>query len=272
MALTQQELQSLLEVRNRAPHQLLGMHPLGDGSGLVARALAPNASKVELQPARENDKPAFELRRIGNTPIFEGGTSEASKVYAYELVITNRAGERWRARDPYSFLPTLSESDLYLFGQGDERRIYDKLGAQLRAVDGVAGASFAVWAPNAQRVSVVGDFNAWDGRVHQMRALGTSGVWEIFAPGVKEGAHYKFELRTRQGRIALKTDPFGFFFEVPPKNAAIVWDNRKFKWTDKAWLAHPNQSNPLPSPMSCYEIHLGSWRKKTKSESLSYSD
>src|SRR6266478_228572 len=272
MALTQQELQSLLEVRNRAPHQLLGMHPLGDGSGLVARALVPNATKVELQPVHENDKPSFELARIGNTPLFEGGTNEASQVYAYDLVITNQAGDRWRTRDPYSFLPTLGESDLYLFGQGDERRIYDKLGAQLRTIDGVAGASFAVWAPNAQRVSVVGDFNAWDGRVHQMRALGASGVWEIFAPGVKEGAHYKFELRTRQGRVALKTDPFGFFFEVPPKNAAIVWDNRKFKWTDKAWLAERKKSDPLRSPMSVYELHIGSWKKKSASESLSYRE
>ena len=171
MALTQPELQSLLEVRNRAPHQLLGMHPLGDGSGLVARALVPNATKVELQPVHENDKPSFELGRIGNTPLFESGTNEASRVYAYDLVITNQAGDRWRTRDPYSFLPTLGESDLYLFGQGDERRIYDKLGAQLRTIDGVAGASFAVWAPNAQRVSVVGDFNAWDARFHQMRLL-----------------------------------------------------------------------------------------------------
>jgi len=246
MALTQPELQSLLEVRHRAPHQLLGMHPMGDGSGVVARALAPNATKVELQPVHENDKPSFELRRIGNTPVFEGETNEASQVYAYDLVITNQAGDRWRTRDPYSFLPTLGESDLYLFGQGDERRIYDKLGAQLRTIDGVAGASFAVWAPNAQRVSVVSDFNAWDARWHQMRSLGSSGVWEIFVPGVAEGAHYKFEIRSLQGKVGMKTDPYGFFFEVPPKTAAIVWNNRKFQWTDERWLAQRQQTDPFP--------------------------
>src|SRR6266568_4716912 len=272
MALTQPELQSLLEVRHRAPHQLLGMHPMGDGSGVVARALAPNATKVELQPVHENDKPSFELRRLGNTPVFEGGTNEASQVYAYDLVITNLAGDRWRTRDPYSFLPTLGESDLYLFGQGDERRIYDKLGAQLRRIDGVAGASFGVWAPNAQRVSVVGDFNAWDGRLHQMRSLGSSGIWEIFVPGVAEGAHYKFEIRSLQGKVGMKTDPYGFFFEVPPKNAAIVWNNHKFQWTDERWLAQRQQTDPLRAQLSIYEIHLGSWRKKTKAESLSYRE
>src|SRR6266404_2121889 len=272
MALTQQELQSLLEVRNRAPHQLLGMHPLGDGSGIVARALVPNATKVELQPVHESDKPSFELQRLGNTPLFEGVTNEASRVYAYDLVIFDSAGNVSRTRDPYSFLPTLGESDLYLFGKGDEHRIYDKLGAQLRTIDAVAGASFAVWAPNAQRVSVVGDFNSWDGRAHQMRSLGSSGVWEIFVPGVAEGAHYKFEIRNLHGKIGLKTDPYGFFFEVPPKNAAIVWNNRKFEWTDELWLAQRRQTDALRAPLSVYEIHLGSWRKKTKAESLSYRE
>src|SRR2546423_7556434 len=164
MALTQPELQSLLEVRNRAPHQLLGMHPLGDGSGVVARALVPNATKVELQPVHENDKPGFELGRLGNTPVFEGGTNEASQVYAYDLVITNQSGDRWRTRDPYSFLPTLGESDLYLFGQGDERRTYDKLCPRPRTLNRVARGTFAGWAPHSHPVSVVGDSNSCGAR------------------------------------------------------------------------------------------------------------
>src|SRR5439155_18459279 len=157
MALTQQDIQSLLEVKSRSPHQFLGMHPLDDGSGVVARALAPNAAKVEIQPVHEKEKPEFELKRVGNTPLFEASSTEASHVYAYDLVVTEQGGKVHRTRDPYSFLPTLGESDLYLFGKGEEHKIYDKLGAQLRTIDGVAGASFAVWAPNAQRVSVVGD-------------------------------------------------------------------------------------------------------------------
>ena len=156
MILTDAELESLLEARHRSPHQLLGLHPLGDGSGLVVRAFLPEAAKVELVPVHEKGKPKIKLQRIHEDGLFEGVTKEADKVYAYELLITDAAGATRRTRDPYSFLPTLGEQDLYLFGQGNERRIYDKLGAQLRTIDGVAGTSFAVWAPNAQRLSVVG--------------------------------------------------------------------------------------------------------------------
>src|SRR5439155_7646144 len=139
-------------------------------------------------------------------------------------------------RGAYSFLTTLGETDLYLFGQGNERRIYDKLGAHLRVIDGVAGTSFAVWAPGARRVSVVGDFNSWDGRFHPMRSLGASGVWELFIPELGEGTLYKFEIRDAHGNLVVKTDPYGTFFEMAPKNAAIVWNNEKFKWTDEKWL------------------------------------
>jgi 1,4-alpha-glucan branching enzyme len=272
MVLTQEELQSLIEVKTRAPHTFLGMHSLGNGAGLVVRALLPNAAKVEAQPVHEKDKPAIKLKRIARTDVFEGVTEDTDRVYAYDLVITDHAGKLTRTRDAYSFLPTLSESDLYLFGKGDERRIYDKLGSQLRSIDGVPGASFAVWAPNAQRISVVGDFNGWDGRCHQMRSLGSSGVWEIFIPGVGEGTHYKYEIRDAHGKIALKTDPYGFFFEIPPKNAAIVWNNAKFSWTDERWLAQRAHRDALRSPLSVYEVHLGSWRKKSMGESLSYRE
>jgi 1,4-alpha-glucan branching enzyme len=272
MLLTHDELRSLVEVRNRSPHQLLGLHPLGDGGGLVARALLPGAAKVEVRPVHEKDKPTVKLKRVPRTDLFEGVTKEANRVYAYDLVITDPAGNVRRARDAYSFLPTLGESDLYLFGKGEEHRIYEKLGAQLRTIDGVHGASFAVWAPNAQRISVVGDFNNWDGRFHSMRLLGSSGVWEIFVPGVGEGAHYKYEVRDQHGNISLKTDPYGAFFETPPKNAAIVWNTRKFAWTDDAWFSRRREQDPLRSPLSVYEMHLGSWRKKSPGESFSYRE
>src|ERR1035437_5170538 len=249
MILTPDELRSLVDLTHQSPHSLLGMQPLGGKSGLVVRALLPDAQKVEVQPVHEKNKPKFELQRIPNTGIFEGVTKLADKVYAYDLVITDKAGHTRRTRDTYSFLPTLGEADLFLFGKGDERKIYDKLGAQLRTIDGVPGTSFAVWAPNAQRVSVVGDFNGWDGRFHQMRPLGSSGVWEIFIPGVGEGTKYKFEVRNLHGKIVLKTDPYGFFFETAPKNAAIVWNNRKFEWTDEAWLAQRRQRDPLREPL-----------------------
>jgi 1,4-alpha-glucan branching enzyme len=272
MLLTKDELHSLVELIHQSPHSLLGMQPLGGRAGLVVRAFLPDAAKVEVQPVHEKDKPRFALQRIHESGLFEGTTKSAKDVYAYDLVITNHQGRTRRTRDAYSFLPTLGESDLYLFGKGDERRIYEKLGAQLRVIDGVPGTSFAVWAPNAQRVSVVGDFNQWDGRFHSLRLLGASGVWEIFVPGVGVGAHYKFEIRDAHGRISLKTDPCGFFFETAPKNAAIVWDTRQFKWNDGAWLKRRRERNALRSPMSIYEVHIGSWRKKSANESWSYRE
>jgi len=272
MLLTKDELRSMVELTHQSSHTLLGMHPLGDGSGLVVRALLPDAAKVEIHPTHEKDKPKFELKRIPKTDVFEAVTKLANKVYAYDLVITDKAGRTRRTRDAFSFLPTLGESDLFLFGKGDERQIYEKLGAQLRVIDGVPGTSFAVWAPNAQRVSVVGDFNHWDGRFHPMRLLGASGVWEIFIPGAGQGAHYKFEIRDAHGNIKLNTDPFGFFFEVAPKQAAIVWDTKKFKWNDDAWLKQRREHDALHTPMSVYEVHVGSWQKKTATESWSYRE
>jgi len=272
MALTQEELRSLTELKTRSPHELLGMHPCPDGPSLLVRAMLPDAAKVEAQPVHEKDKPVIKLKRLPRTDIFEGTTTESDRVYAYDLVITDRSGNVRRTRDPYSFLPTLSEEDLFLFGKGDERRIYDKLGAQLRIIDGASGASFAVWAPNAQRISVVGDFNGWDGRCHMMRSLGSSGVWEIFIPGVTEGVCYKYEIRNLHGHIVLKTDPYGFYFEKPPKNASIVWNSKKFEWSDQAWMEGRPQRDPLRAPVSIYEVHLGSWRRKSPDEWLNYRE
>ena len=272
MILTSAELDSLIQVQHRNPHSLLGMHPLGDGSGVVVRAFLPNAASIEVVPTQEKGKPSFKLTQLNEAGLYEGVSKAAGKVYAYELVVTDYQGNKRKMRDGYSFLPSVGETDLHLFGEGNERRIYDKLGAQLRTIDGVAGTSFAVWAPNAQRVSVVGEFNAWDGRYQPMRLLGASGVWEIFVPGVGEGAHYKFEVKDRDGNLMLKADPYGYFFEAAPKNASIVWDNKKFKWTDAKWIEARSKRNALRSPMSIYELHPGSWRKKNQFESLSYRE
>jgi 1,4-alpha-glucan branching enzyme len=271
MILTKEEADSLTEVRHRSPHEFLGMHLLGDGSGVVARVFSPRAAGVEIVPTHEKDKPRFHLQQV-RPGLFEGTTTRAGAVYAYDVLITEQDGTQVQSRDPYSFLPTVGETDLYLFGQGNEHRIYDKLGAHLRTIDGVKGTSFAVWAPDAQRVSVVGDFNHWDGRCHAMRSLGASGVWELFIPGVGEGACYKYEVKTRSGALALKTDPYGVYFEIAPKNAAIVWSGDKFAWDDEAWLLKRREHNPFKNPMSIYEAHLGSWMKKNKLEWLTYRE
>ena len=272
MILTDSEMNSLLQAQHRHPHQLLGMHPLGDGSGVVVRAFLHNAAKVEVAPVSEKTKPKFKLEQIHESGLYEGVAKGVNKVYAYDLIITDYQGNTRRTRDGYSFLPTLGETDLHLFNEGNDRKLYDKLGAQLRTVDGVAGTSFAVWAPNAQRVSVVGEFNNWDGRFHPMRHLGSSGVWELFVPGLGEGTLYKFEVKNAQGVPVLKTDPFGFLFERAPKTASVVWNNQKFPWTDKAWMDKRTQRDPLRSPASIYEMHLGSWRKKNAFESLGYRE
>ncbi len=168
------------------------------------------------------------------------------------------------------FAPTLSDADLHRISEGEELRLYEKLGAQLRKVDGVHGTAFAVWAPGAKRVSVIGDFNDWDGRRNEMRRLGDSGVWELFVPGVGQGALYKFQLLNALGQVVDKTDPMGRFFEKPPKGAAIVWDTSHFRWNDHDWLEQRAGRNALELPMSIYEVHLGSWRKHSDAESYSY--
>ncbi|HXI51203.1 MAG TPA: 1,4-alpha-glucan branching protein GlgB [Candidatus Saccharimonadales bacterium] len=272
MILTQEELESLIQAQHRHPHQLLGMHALGDGSGLVVRAYLRDAAQIEIVPVLEKARPAFPLTRIHESGLFEGVTRETSKVYAYDLVITDYQGKVRRHRDGYSFLPTLGETDLHLWNEGNDRQAYTKFGAQLRTIDGVPGVSFAVWAPNAQRVSVIGEFNAWDGRYHPMRMLGSSGVWELFVPGLGEGTLYKFEVKNLYGNRLVKTDPFGVFFEAAPKTAAIVWNTKKFPWTDEAWMKQRATANPLRTAMSIYEVHIGSWRKKNDFESLSYRD
>jgi 1,4-alpha-glucan branching enzyme len=272
MILTRAELESLVQLRHGSPHELLGMHPLGDGSGVVVRVFAPGAARVDIEPVHEKQKPAFPLKRIHRAGLFEGTHRGSSSVYAYNIVLTDAAGQVTRSRDPYSFLPTLSETDLYLFGQGNERRLFDKLGAQLRVLDGVVGVGFAVWAPMAQRVSVVGDFNHWDGHCHPMRRLGSSGVWEIFIPGLTEGTLYKYEVFDLQRQVRLKSDPFAFACEVPPKNASIVCNPARFAWTDQAWMERRAKANPLRAPLSVYELHLGSWRKQSLGESPGYRE
>ena len=272
MILSADELKSLVGAQHRSPHQLLGMHPLGNGSGVVVRSIQPGAQKVEAIPTHEKDKPRIPLQRIPNTDIFEGSSKDAKAVYAYDLAVTYGGGNVRQSRDPYSFLPTLGEVDTYLFGQGNELRIYEKLGSKLRIIDGVRGTSFAVWAPNAQRVSVVGSFNNWDGRVHPMRSLGPSGIWEIFIPDLGEGTLYKYEIKNIHGQITIKTDPYAYLYEVPPKNAAVVWDNTKFKWNDSAWMDRRAKRDPLRSPLSIYEMHLGSWQKKGPFEGYSYRE
>jgi 1,4-alpha-glucan branching enzyme len=173
--------------------------------------------------------------------------------------------------DPYGFLPTLGDIDLHLVGEGRHEELYAKLGAHVIEHQGVRGTAFAVWAPSAGSVSVVGDFNSWDGRLHPMRSLSSSGIWELFLPGVYSGAFYKFEILTQQGEIRLKADPVAFATELPPKTASMVYESHH-EWDDAEWLERRRGAEHVNAPVSIYEVHLGSWRLKPGegNRSLSY--
>jgi 1,4-alpha-glucan branching enzyme len=231
------------------PHAFLGAHPAK--GGVVVRAYRPDAESIRVLPM------GVELEARDRDGVFEGLVEGAELPLDYELEVSYPAGDSYVLRDPYSFLPTLGELDVHLAGEGRHEELYARLGAHPRVVDGAAGVSFAVWAPNARSVGVVGDFNGWDGRLHPMRSLGAAGIWELFVPDVAPGTRYKFEIRTRAGRLRLKADPFAFRTELPPKNASVVFEST-YEWQDADWRAA--RESLLAGPVSIYEVHLGSWR------------
>jgi 1,4-alpha-glucan branching enzyme len=239
------------------PHGVLGAHE-ADG-GVVVRAYRPEAQAVRVQPGNGSGTPV-EAELKDPAGLWEALLPAAKLPLDYELEVEYPNGERYVLRDPYAFLPTLGDLDLHLIGEGQLEQLYEKLGAHVREIDGVEGTAFAVWAPNARSVSLVGDFNSWDGRLHPMRSLGSSGVWELFVPGIGEGATYKYEIRTQDNRLRLKADPVAFHAEVPPANASVV-HRPKHEWGDAEWLARRAEGDALREPMSIYEVHLGSWRR-----------
>ena len=204
------------------PHRLLGAHP--ENGGVVIRAFRPDAAAVIARP--EGGEPVeLELRHPGG--VFEGTVPGAEAAAALRARGRSYSeGGTFTLRDPYAFLPTLGEIDLYLAGEGRHEELYAKLGAHVREIDGVPGVAFAVWAPSARSVSVVGDFNSWDGRLHPMRSLGSSGIWELFVPDVAEGSRYKYEIRAQDGSLLLRADPYAFAAEVPPQTASVVHRSR----------------------------------------------
>lgn len=255
-------LDALLREHRHDPFCVLGMHvETHDGqSRLIVRTIVHDAASVSvLDPKR----PAFacSLNLCDPTGLFQGIIPDRSKPFRYLLRITTRTGQTLERRDPYSFLPILSDFDLHLFNEGNHFGIWEKLGAHVMTVDGASGVHFAVWAPNARGVSVVGEFNGWDGRYHLLRTLGSSGVWELFVPGLREGTLYKFELLTRAGHLVLKSDPYGFYHEVPPRTASVVCRTDRHSWKDSDWLTARSQRRWLDEPVSIYEVHLGSWRR-----------
>lgn len=241
------------------PHDLLGAHPASPdpSKGVVVRAFHPEA--VAAVCLLEGGR-TVEMTKDAAHGVFSAPIPDLRMPVRYRLRFTFAGGMTWECDDPYRFLPTLGDTDLHLFNEGTHRKLWRHLGAHLRTMDGVEGVSFAVWAPNARRVSVVGDFCRWDGRVYPMRQMGSSGVFELFVPGVKKGELYRYEIKTGDGHLRPKSDPFAFASERLPGTASRVFTS-SHTWKDQEWMAGRKAYDPVHSPMAVYEVHLGSWMR-----------
>jgi 1,4-alpha-glucan branching enzyme len=256
LAHVDEQIRRLLELSHPDPHSLLGIHP--DGDGVVVRTFRPDAEQVAILPDFGGRVPAVH-RRGG---VFEARLNNRSDLFGYLIEVRYPGGATFKLRDPYSFPPTLGELDSHLAAEGRHERLWERLGAHPAHHRGIYGTSFAVWAPTARSVSVVGDFNSWDGRLHPMRSIGSTGVWELFVPEVGPGMRYKFEIRPgRGGPRLLKADPLAFRTEAPPQTASVVHALDRYQWHDAEFVKARATTDSLRKPISIYEAHVGSWRR-----------
>jgi 1,4-alpha-glucan branching enzyme len=252
------EIDRVIDSDHHDPFVVLGLHFIDQQPrAALVRTFQPYAEWVQIVAGGEK-KYMYKMRPEG---LFEIILPEFSEPFPYEFEIKYYDTTSKTVADPYRFLPQLGDMDRYLFNSGTHYELYNKLGAHCRTIDGIEGTLFRVWAPAARRVSVIGNFNSWDGRVHQMRSLENSGIWELFIPGVTEKALYKFEVRTQSMDLLIKSDPFQFYGELRSKTASIVCPLDNFSWNDAAWLNRRAKTKPYDRPVSIYEVHLGSWRR-----------
>ena len=243
----------LLQGRLHDPYSYLGLHP--ENQGWVVRVFNPYASEINLETAQDS----IALDRVHPLGLFEGHSSAAPQ-HPYRMRITENGVQRL-AHDPFAFAPQISSFDLHLFNEGRLHQGYRVLGSHAMQRDGISGVRFAVWVPNAERVSVVGEFNRWDGRIHPMAVHGSSGVWELFIPDIEPGVLYKFEIRNRAGALLVKTDPYANVFELRPGTAARAGLTIHHAWQDAAWMEQRSTWDWLHAPLNVYEIHIGSWKR-----------
>lgn len=235
------------------PHSYLGLHPIDNGEKVI-RLYRPGAPYLHLEVLGKRR----EAQKRGGEGFFECEVPSSVECSDYRIYLQD--GEL--AHDPYAFLPTVGDVDIHLFTKGVHYRLYEILGGRLCSHQGIEGVKFALWAPNAAAVAVVGDFNFWDGRIHPMRRLQGTGVWELFIPRLKEGEKYKFEVRTREGHLLLKNDPFSLWNEHRPQTASIIAAIDRFSFTDGEWFEKKRLEGKDAVPMNIYEVHLGSWKKR----------
>lgn len=257
------DLHAIIDATHSHPHRILGMHPVvhNNKKGVVVRAWVHDSVDCAVVDYTGKEETRYPMKKLHEWGFYEVFIEDKEKVFPYCLRVMKHNGEIRQFYDSYSFLPTLSEEDLHLFNEGRHFFAYEKLGAQCVTHQGVEGVSFAVWAPSAQRISVVGDFTEWNGRYMPMRQMGASGIWELFVPGLGEGLHYKYEIRTASGQVMLKSDPYANYYESPPHNASITYDTKGYQWSDDAWMKKRASTEWKKEAVSIYEVHFGSWRR-----------
>lgn len=266
----QVELERLVAGEHSEPHRLLGAHPgkQRGKDGVLVRTFHPDATAAEL--VRPDCEP-LAMTPQGDGGIFSIFIPDTKLPMPYRFRYRFEDGHTWEQEDPYRFLPTLGDTDLHLFNEGNHWRLWECMGAHVRTIDGVAGVSFAVWAPNAVRVSVVGAFCNWNGRRYPMRQMGSSGVFEIFIPGLLPGEFYKYEIKTPSGDIRVKTDPFAFSMETPPGTASRVFAS-SYQWNDREWMERRPARDYAREPVAIYELHFGSWARSDDGRPLTYRE
>lgn len=252
---------AICAAKHRDPFSVLGLHEHPTGKGLVIRAFLPNAKSVRVV-STEKERSLGEMHQVDTSGLFELVLGRRKNRFGYKFLVEWN-GEVFEETDPYSIGELLTQTQHYLFAEGSDERTYEWMGAHPRVVGGVEGTHFVVWAPSASRVSVVGDFNYWDGRRHVMRINPGSGIWDIFIPGVAPGTIYKYEIVDAQGqKLPLKSDPYGRGFEHPPQTASRVVPTPRHSWNDQQWMSKRPDTQRFDKPLSVYELHLGSWKRK----------
>jgi len=260
------DLSRIVDARHHDPFSILGF----DHEHELIRLFMPYAEHVSIINSKGNKKT---VKRLPDSDFFEWQGNLKSLAQHYQLNWIDKSGYEHTQYDPYTFDAQISDFDLHLFAEGKLLKCYNILGSHPHEVDGVKGILFATWAPNAERVSVIGDFNQWDGRCHPMRARGGSGVWELFIPGIKSGSLYKYEILNRQsGEVLEKIDPYSQQYEYRPATASITSDNTRYQWQDKDWLTDRKEDTWQHSPLSVYELHLGSWQRDKDNNFLNYRE
>ncbi len=253
-------VQSLVDGNWYSPYDVLGWHPAQkDETGGWIRTYQPYAKSVQV--LEKGGKRKWTAKKVNKAGFFEVNVPDAEPInYTYR--ITGEDDHTWETEDPYRFPLQIGDMDLYLHGEGTHYRTYKRMGAHAMTLNGVEGVHFAVWAPNACRVGVIGWFNRWDGRHHPMQNRGGSGLWELFIPNLKPGDLYKFEIKCANGFLAQKSDPYAFATELRPRTASVVWDVDAYEWNDAEWMAKRRETDWLHEPINIYEVHLGSWKRK----------